>query len=64
MKKILTEPLVHFLVIGAEGSFSVGETDKTGRDNRAKGMLLYDGTRYLKYAETREIMLKVGKLDL
>ena len=45
---------------GLEGSFIVEESDKTGRDNRAKGMLIYDGTRYLKYAETGKPMLKVG----
>lgn len=45
---------------GAEGSFKVEVSDKTGRDNRAKGMLLYDGTRYLKYAETGKPMLKAG----
>ncbi|MGC9345025.1 MAG: DUF5060 domain-containing protein, partial [Bacteroidales bacterium] len=45
---------------GAAGTFIIEESDKTGRDNRAKGMLLYDGTRYLKYAETGKPMLKVG----
>ena len=45
---------------GAEGSFNVEKSDKTGRDNRAKGRLQYDGTRYLKYAETGKPMLKVG----
>jgi len=45
---------------GAEGSFVVAETDKTRRDNRAKGRLQYDGTRYLKYAESGKPMLKVG----
>ena len=45
---------------GFEGTFSISESDKTGRDNRAKGMLLYNGTRYLKFTETGEIMLKVG----
>jgi hypothetical protein len=45
---------------GAEGSFIVAESDKTGRDNRAKGRLQYDGTRYLKYAETGLPMLKAG----
>ncbi len=45
---------------GAEGSFTIGKSDKTGRDNRAKGRLQYDGTRYLKYAETGKPMLKVG----
>jgi hypothetical protein len=45
---------------GAEGSFEVAKSDKTGRDNRANGRLIYDGTRYLKYAETGLPMLKVG----
>lgn len=45
---------------GAADSFSIKESNKTGIDNRAKGMLLYDGTRYLKYAETGKPMLKVG----
>jgi len=45
---------------GAEGSFVVEKSDKTGRDNSAKGRLKYDGTRYLKYAETGLPMLKVG----
>ncbi|MEX2428795.1 MAG: DUF5060 domain-containing protein [Bacteroidales bacterium] len=45
---------------GAEGNFQISDTDKTGRDNRAKGRLQYDGTRYLKFAETGEIFLKVG----
>jgi hypothetical protein len=45
---------------GAEGSFVVAESDKTGRDNRSKGRLQYDGTRYLKYTDTGKPMLKVG----
>lgn len=45
---------------GVTGSFSISESDKTGRDNRSKGRLQYDGTRYLKYAETGKPMLKVG----
>jgi hypothetical protein len=45
---------------GAEGSFVVEKSDKTELDNRAKGRLQYDGTRYLKYAETGKPMLKVG----
>jgi len=45
---------------GAEGSFIVSASDKTGLDNRSKGRLQYDGTRYLKYAETGKPMLKVG----
>ncbi len=45
---------------GAEGTFSVAASDKSGRDNRGKGFLRYDGTRYLKFAENNEIFLKVG----
>lgn len=45
---------------GAEGTFTVANTDKTGKDLRGRGMLLYDGTRYLKFAETGKPMLKVG----
>lgn len=45
---------------GLEGSFVVDKSDKSGRDNRGKGRLKYDGTRYLKYAETGKPMLKVG----
>ena len=45
---------------GSEGSFTIVKSDKTGRDNRAKGRLQCDGTRYLKYAETGKPMLKVG----
>ncbi len=45
---------------GAEGSFTIADTDKTGKDLRGKGMLLPDGTRYLKFAETGKPMLKVG----
>jgi len=45
---------------GAEGSFMVAKSDKTGRDNSARGRLQYDGTRYLKFAETGNPMLKVG----
>ena len=45
---------------GAEGTFMVAASDKTGRDHRAKGRLQYDGTRYLKYAETGKPMFKAG----
>jgi hypothetical protein len=44
----------------AEGSFTVGPTDKTGRDHRAKGLLKYVGKRYLQFAETGEYFLKGG----
>ncbi len=45
---------------GVSGTFTVAQSDKTGNDNRAKGRLQYDGTRYLKYAETGKPMIKVG----
>lgn len=44
----------------SEGSFTIENTDKTGTDLRGKGMLLYDGTRYLKFMETGKPMFKVG----
>ncbi len=44
----------------AKGSFTVGPTDKTGRDHRAKGLLKYVGKRYLQFAETGEYFLKGG----
>ena len=44
----------------AEGAFTVGPTDKKGRDHRAKGMLKYVGERYLQFAETGEFFLKGG----
>ncbi len=45
---------------GVEGSFEVTKSDKTGLDNRGKGLLQYDGTRYLKYAETGKPVIKLG----
>ncbi|MFN3486371.1 MAG: DUF5060 domain-containing protein [Planctomycetota bacterium] len=45
---------------GASGSFSVGPTDKTGRDHRAKGMLRYVGAHHLRFAQTGEYFLKGG----
>lgn len=45
---------------GATGSFTITETDKTGRDSRGKGTLQYVGERYLKFAGTGEYFLKVG----
>lgn len=44
----------------SEGSFAVSASDKNGPDNRARGRLRYDGTRYLKYAETAQPMFKAG----
>lgn len=45
---------------GEFGTFYISKSDKAGNDNRAKGRLVYDGTRYLKYAETGKPMLKTG----
>ncbi|NJL32425.1 MAG: DUF5060 domain-containing protein, partial [Phycisphaerales bacterium] len=42
------------------GTLTVMDTDKTGRDMRAKGMLEYVGERYLKFAGTGEYFLKQG----
>ncbi len=42
------------------GSFTVAETDKQGRDMRARGMLRYVGKHYLQFAETGECFLKQG----
>jgi len=44
----------------AAGQFSVGPSDKTGSDHRAKGMLRYVQKRYLQFAETKEFFLKAG----
>jgi len=45
---------------GLKGSFEVAPTNKTGRDNRARGRLQYAGRRYLRFAETGEYFLKQG----
>jgi hypothetical protein len=45
---------------GAKGTFTIGPSDKTGRDFRAKGLLRYIGKRYLQFAETRQYFLKGG----
>ncbi|MBN2474792.1 MAG: DUF5060 domain-containing protein [Pirellulales bacterium] len=45
---------------GAAGKFTVGPTDKTGRDHRAKGALRYVGEHYLQFAATGEFFLKGG----
>ncbi|MBW3631077.1 MAG: DUF5060 domain-containing protein [Gemmatimonadetes bacterium] len=44
---------------GATGSFTVAETDKSGRDLRAKGMLRYVGEHYLRF-DGGEWFLKAG----
>ncbi|MEM0997833.1 MAG: DUF5060 domain-containing protein [Bacteroidota bacterium] len=45
---------------GVSGTFTVNPTDKTGRDNRAKGRLRYTGERYLRHTGTNEAFLKAG----
>jgi len=45
---------------GISGSFEVAETDKTGKDFRAKGRLMYTGERYLQFAGTGEYFIKGG----
>jgi len=44
---------------GKTGTFNIGDTDKTGRDFRGKGMLKYVGERYLKF-QNGEYFLKCG----
>ncbi len=52
------EPLAPFH--GRTGTFVVAPTDKTGRDFRAKGRLIYNGTHYLAHAGSGELFLKAG----
>ena len=45
---------------GMVGEFTVQETDKSGRDHRAKGRLQYVGGHYLQFAGTGQYFLKAG----
>ncbi len=45
---------------GLAGSFTVGESDKTGTDFRAHGRLAYVEERYLKFLGSNEYFLKGG----
>lgn len=45
---------------GQTGAFVVSESDRTGRDFRAKGILRYTGEHYLQFAGTGERFLKGG----
>lgn len=45
---------------GTTGSFEIAESDKSGKDFRGKGRLMYTGDRYLQFAETGEYFLKGG----
>ncbi|HPZ82614.1 MAG TPA: DUF5060 domain-containing protein, partial [Thermogutta sp.] len=52
------EPLAPYH--GVSGQFTVAETDKTGRDFRAKGRLAYVGKHHLQFLGTGEFFLKAG----
>jgi len=45
---------------GVKGKFIIEDADKTGSSFRTKGRLKYDGSRYLKYADTNAPFLKGG----
>ncbi|TWU57091.1 Dockerin type I repeat protein [Rubripirellula tenax] len=45
---------------GITGSFTIGATDKTGDDFRAKGRLEYVGEHYLQFAGTGDFFIKQG----
>jgi hypothetical protein len=45
---------------GASGGFTIGATDKTGRDHRGKGRLRHVGGHQLRFAQTGEAFLKGG----
>ena len=45
---------------GESGTIDVGPTDKSGRDNRGRGMLVYAGDHFMRYAGTGEPFLLVG----
>lgn len=45
---------------GKSGTFRVLESDKTGRDFRARGRLQYVGQHYLRFAGTGEYFFKAG----
>ena len=45
---------------GVSGSFTIAETDKTGRDFRAHGRLQYVGKHHLQFAGSKQYFLKAG----
>lgn len=45
---------------GQSGTFSITESNKSGKDNRAKGRLSYVGESYLQYEETGKYFIKLG----
>ena len=52
------EPLAPYH--GQTGKLTIVESEKTGRDLRAKGRLQYVGKRYLQFAGSKDYFLKVG----
>lgn len=52
------EPLAPF--DGVSGSFTVADSDKTGRDFRTRGRLHYVGKHHLRFAGSGEYFLKAG----
>ncbi|MBL9154219.1 MAG: DUF5060 domain-containing protein, partial [Verrucomicrobiales bacterium] len=45
---------------GLTGSFTIAETDKTGRDFRGEGRLQYVGKHHLQFAGSKRYFLKAG----
>lgn len=45
---------------GLKGSFEIADTDKSGRDFRAKGRLEYVGKHYLQFKGDKDYFLKAG----
>jgi len=56
--KAAAKPIAKF--DGKSGSFTIGATDKTGRDFRGRGRLQYVGKHYLQFAGSKEYFLKAG----
>ncbi|MCS7469634.1 DUF5060 domain-containing protein [Stieleria sp. ICT_E10.1] len=45
---------------GIRGTFTIAESDKSGRDLRGQGRLTYVGKHYLQFAGSKKYFLKVG----
>jgi hypothetical protein len=45
---------------GQSGTFTIVDSDKSGKDNRAKGRLNYVGESYLQFEETGKYFIKLG----
>ncbi|WP_297088290.1 DUF5060 domain-containing protein [uncultured Draconibacterium sp.] len=48
------------LISNLKGSFEVDKTNKTGKDFRANGRIVSNGTRYFKFSGTNKIWIKNG----